>query len=277
VWYAVGGESAIGDAKKFDTEPAVNSVTITGLADSTVYKVWVKAKNASGGLSRESVPAISRKTSDPVNPFWYTGEFDYWDSETDGYEITATTLSYNKMPPWGSSESIGGFGYKGDIRYYVEFDPVETAAKAPKTQRGKWGEDISGYPAGVFIIEYQEGYAPANRPGNFFGVYFYGLGAVQEPDPSGYPYTSMWLNTNHQGDRLAYLGNSFGLNEAQGGPRDNPYAGDPEAPTLEEAINRFTLDNIHLFIAYVATPWYRLKGTYTTGSGSNWVKGGTYP
>jgi hypothetical protein len=273
VWYAVGTAATLNDAQKFSTEPTTNSVTITGLADSTVYKVWIKAKN-SGGLSRESPPVASRKTSDPVNPFWYTGDFDYWDSETDGYEITATTLDYNTMPPWGNSELIGGFGYKGDIRYYVEFDLEEAALIEPKTQRGKWGESLAGYPSGVFIIEYREGYAPANRPGNFFGVYFYGLGAVQEPDPSGYPYDGHSLAVNHQGDRLAYLGNSFGLNEAQGGPDGGPVIGDPETATLEEAIERFTLENMKYFIAYVATPWYRLKGTYTTGAENDWVREG---
>jgi hypothetical protein len=263
VWYAPSPGSIV-DAAKFALEPAGNSVTLTGLQDSTVYHVWVKAKDAEGNVSPPSSTAVCRKTSDPVNPFWYSG-LDYWDSQTDGYEITETTLGYNTMPPWNTNGMIGGFGYKGDIRYYVEFDPEEAARIAPKTQTGKWGEDLSGYPAGVFIIEYREEHTPTDsRPGNFFGVYFYGLGAPQTPAVNN------WLTEQHIGDRLAYLGNSIGLSEAQGGPRGVGSQWNPETPTLEEAIERFTLENIGQFIAYVATPWYRIKD-------GRWVKGGTYP
>jgi hypothetical protein len=263
VWFAPS-PGRIEDAAKFDGEPAGNQLTLTGLQDGTVYHVWVKAKDADGNVSPPSSTAVCRKTSDPVNPFWYSG-LDYWDSETDGYEITETTLGYNTMPPWKTNGMIGGFGYKGDIRYYVEFDPEEAARIAPKTQTGKWGEDLSGYPAGVFIIEYREEHKPTDqRPGNFFGVYFYGLGAPQTPA------TNNWLTAQHIGDRLAYLGNSIGLSEAQGGPRGVGSQWNPETPTLEEAIERFTLENIHQFIAYVATPWYRIKD-------GRWVKGGDYP
>ncbi|MDR0597828.1 MAG: Ig-like domain-containing protein [Treponema sp.] len=260
-------------AAPFAFEPTDNSVIITDLEDGTVYDVWALAKDAQGYAGAPSAPQTCR-TSDPVNPFWYSGDFDYWDSETDGYEITETTLGYNTMPPWSGDGMIGGFRYMADIRYYVEFDPEEAAALAPKTQTGKWGESLAGYPAGVFIVEYRDGYRPADsRPGDFFGVYFYGLGAPQTTSQRNS------LTVNHIGDRLAYLGNSIGLSEAQGGPKGVTQQWNPETQTLEEAIERFTLENIHRFIAYVATPWYRLKGNYTNNGAAddNWIKGGDYP
>jgi hypothetical protein len=78
-----------------------------------------------------------------------------------------------------AGDSIGEFAYKSDIRYYVEFDPAEADAKASKTQIGKYQESLAGHPAGVFIVEYRDDCKPKDRPGDFFGVYFYGLGAIQ--------------------------------------------------------------------------------------------------
>jgi hypothetical protein len=260
VWYAAS-PGRFEDAEQCDGEPAGNSVTITGLQDSTVYHVWVKAKDADGNVSPPSASLTCLKTSDPVNPFWYDN-VDYWDSGTDGYEVTETTLGYNSFPPYGGG--MYSYGYQGDIRYYVEFDLEETARIAPKTQTGKWGEDLRGYPAGVFIIEYREDHKPANRPGDFFGVYFYGLGALQNSE------NTSPLVTYHIGDRLAYLGNSYGLSEAQGGPPGAQGSYDPETETLEEAIERFTLENMDRFIAFIATPWYRFND-------NTWVKGGDFP
>jgi hypothetical protein len=270
-WVEAADDSSPADALESETP----GVTITGLADSTVYTVWVKAKDSAGKLGLPSDPVSCRKTSDAVNPFWYTGDFDYWDSETDGYEITAATLDYNTMAPWNDNGYIGGFKYKADIRYYVEFDPAEIAEKAPKgpkgkpkTDTGKYEEDLTGYPAGVFIVEYRDDLKPADRPGDFFGVYFYGLGAVQTNTTTG-------LTWNHGNDRLAYLGNSYGLSQDQGGPQGVTTGWDPETETLEEAIDRFTLENMHRFIAFVATPWYRIKGAYNKSP--QWVRGGSFP
>jgi hypothetical protein len=268
VFYATGAQAALVSAVQFGEDIETTSVTITGLADSTVYTVWVRTKDSGGKYSAYSAPSVCRKTSDPVNPFWYTGDFDSWESGYDGYAITATTLNYNTMAPWDEHSE---FKYMADIRYYVEFDPAEAAEKAPKTQKGKFQESLAGHPAGVFIIEYREDCKPEGRPGDFFGVYFYGLGAVQTNN------STMWT-TQHHNDRLAYLGNSYGLSEQQGGP-DGAQEWDPEAETLEAAIERFTLDNIGQFIAYAATPWYRLKGTFTDNNQNDeqWVKGGGYP
>jgi uncharacterized protein YjdB len=271
--YAVS-PGTLESAAPFAVEPVTNSVIITDLDDRTVYDVWVTAKDAAGNAGVPSAPQTCFRTSAPVNPFWYSGDFDFWDSETDGYEITETTLGYNTMTPWSGSGLIGGFRYMADIRYYIEFDPAEAAAMAPNTQIGKWQESLEGYPAGVFIIEYRDDARPVDsRPGDFFGVYFYGLGAPQTTSEKNS------LTVNHVGDRLAYLGNSIGLSEAQGGPKGVTQQWNPETQTLEEAIERFTLENIHKFIAYVATPWYRLKGNYTDNHSSddNWIKGGTYP
>jgi hypothetical protein len=259
-------------AVKLATDPEGTAVTITGLADSTVYQVRVRAKDAGGGTSPLSGTVTSRKTSDPVNPFWYTGDFDYWESETDGYIITETAMLYNTMAPWAANGLIGGFKYEADIRYYVEFDNAEAAEKAPKTQRGKYQESLKGHPAGVFIIEYRAENMPADRPGTFLGVYFYGLGALQTNGTSA-------LTVHHRNDRLAYLGNSIGLSQTQGGPQGVGQQWDPETATLAEAVELFTLENIHRFIAYVATPWYRLKGEFTNDSVNDeqWIKGGSYP
>jgi hypothetical protein len=64
VYYSVGTNFA--GATKWGEEPTEPKATITGLADSTVYNFWVKAKNPSGEGALSRMFTATKRTSDPV-------------------------------------------------------------------------------------------------------------------------------------------------------------------------------------------------------------------
>ena len=235
-----------------------------GLPDGTTYYVWVEAVNAAGtSLS----PAAIRTTSATIPPFFYDkdedgNDFYSWDSFSgdDGSGKGGADF-YIVEPPNSERASgymkYGGFsigtsnvGYKGNIVYHASFDPDEAAQKAPHTQYGKWGERLDGKPAGVFIVEYDPPKEFQGRTLAYQGVYYWGVGAKQT--------VSNGWGQNHSdpvGQVLCYFSNSYGLKAA--GKTDGKFSGNPETETAEAAIDRFTLDNMVEFIAFVAIPWYR--------------------
>jgi hypothetical protein len=237
--------------------------TDDGLPDGTTYYVWVEAVNAAGtSLS----PAAIRTTSAAIPPFFYEADeegqdFYSWDSFSGEETGKGGMDFYIVEPPNNDRPSgymkYGGFsigtsnvGYKGNIVYHASFDPDEAAEKSPHTQVGKWGESLEGKPAGVFIVEYDPPKDFYGQKLAYQGVYYWGVGAIQT--------VSNGWGPNHSdpiGKVLCYFSNSYGLKSA--GKADGKFSGNPETVTAEAAIDRFTLDNMVEFIAFVAIPWYR--------------------
>jgi hypothetical protein len=240
----------------------VSSIDITeiegdGLPDGTTYYVWVSAYNNSG----ETVsPRASRTTTTSIPTFFYDQpkngqgkDFVSWDSFTGGskpgeggvdFYIVTPPNDENPSPYMQYGPERGGqlFGYKGDIAYHVAFDPAEAARLAPHTQYGKYGERLDNLPAGVFIVEYETPHGTVENPRTYQGVYYWGVGGT------------------YQSSTTVYFSNSYGLGAVSSTkPNGEKYkfAGNPETATLERAIDRFTLENMDEFIAYVAVPWYR--------------------
>jgi hypothetical protein len=239
-----------------------------GLPDGTKYYVWVEAVNDGG--SSFSDPA-ERTTSGTMDSIFYhhiaeDGRVMYsWDSFSgdgdtgkggaDYYRITEPDAEHpGGTMFYGGNVGTSQFGFSGDIRYFVEFDKEEAKRLAPHTQYGKWEERLDDKPSGVFIVEYNE---PEGNAGQrkFQGIYYWGVGAIQTttggnlgPAPT----------RNPQGLELIYFSNSYGLRSS--GRENGKFAGNPETETLAQAIDRFTLENMVEFIAFVATPWYRCYG-----------------
>jgi hypothetical protein len=249
--------NAVTTSDDIETYPGIG----TALTQSTSYYVWVKAHNDSGSTDFSPVAVV--KTSEPVPEFWYQdsekGNVIRWDSDTDNYNITATTVSYNFIDSDTGGFTGKGFAYKGTIRHHIKFDPAEAAILQPNTQMGKWGEDLSGGESGVFIIEYDHeinndhrpGYVKNQNLGHFVGIYYWGAGAAMiNPGASSADHP---LVEPHIDMKMMYSSNPVLLDRSGGGVSVTGYC---ETETYEEAIERFTLKDMKNFIAFVATPWY---------------------
>jgi hypothetical protein len=249
------------------TDLTVSSTDITdlegdstegGLPDGTAYTVWVGAYNDSGETFS---PPATRTTTAAIPEFFYNQQpnahgqsFVSWDSFTgDGgtgkggvdFYIVTPPNDQNKSPYMRYGPDVGGqlFGYKGDIAYHVAFNLQEAATLAPHTQYGKYGEPLNGLPAGVFIVKYDES---VKKPGPnhwYQGVYYWGVGGT------------------YMSSTIVYFSNSYGLGST--GRPNAKFYGNPETATLEQAIDRFTLENMVEFIAFVAVPWYRNYEPYS--------------
>jgi hypothetical protein len=246
------------------------SSEITGLPDGTKYYVWVEAVNGSG--SSLSPPA-ERTTSFTIPEFFYKDfdedgnertDFDRWDSmfgvvgvggddcyvitppvpddpDTPENEYKPARLEYGKRT--GGTLPV----MRGNIVYFDIFldgqDEDGNFIRPLGTRLGRHGESLlkdgKETPAGVFIIEYDEGVLPNLK--RFQGVYYYGAGAIQTV-ATGYNPPHV---TTTVGLELCYFGNSYS-------------GANPETDTLPEAIDRFTLANMTRHIAFIAIPWYRV-------------------
>ncbi|MDR0684846.1 MAG: fibronectin type III domain-containing protein [Spirochaetaceae bacterium] len=148
---------------EFDTFPGESDK----LPNSTRYWVWVRAENG-WGYSDYS-PVATRKTFDPVDPWWYEGVESFGFLGMDGYRITPTRLTY--------FTGIGGLaGYTSDILHHEVFDQEDVDSLMSWS---KGGEDLSGLPGGVFIIKLDEA-KMSNKGGNYlyYAVYYWGRGYI---------------------------------------------------------------------------------------------------
>lgn len=249
------------------------------LPPATTYYVRVDAVNGDGPtlsqvIKRTTSYVIGCNLNDPDdqnNPhnsdfFWKDEDgnsFISWDSVPDvNFQNSGLDMYRIRQPSeaepggymtYGGEGQIGALvGYEGHIRYHVAFDSQEAARKAPHTQYGHYttNERLDGRPAGVFIVEYKKPQG-SNNDRIYQGVYYWGVGATQ---------TSNALH-GQQGKTLCYFSNSYGL--ASAGKVDGKFHGNPETSTLGAAIDRFTLDNMVEFIAFVAIPWYRVYTPYS--------------
>jgi hypothetical protein len=197
VWYHTSGDFS--SAKKFAVEPADTNVTLTGLANSTTYYVWVRSKNSNTGTSELSI-AVSAKTSDPL-PAAFSDGSSWWGSDpVDRYMIFDYTNAVPADERWElayqDSHGTGGedsYGYKGFIKYAVQHT-----------------ED-----SGVIILEYHD---KNSSP----------LGAWDtKPPPEGAKFAAVYYSS------LA-AGTSVKIDKAKSSDMPNV-----ETVTLNEAIAKF--------------------------------------
>jgi hypothetical protein len=140
VYYAETGSTIPATAAKSNI--STESTTLTSLTSATVYNVWVKAVNSSGSTASDPWEAV------PYDPGLMNDFVGIWDSYSDGYVISATSIEYDDgFPDWPGD-------FAGNIRYVDEYDAVN-------------GE-------GVIIVEYTEmpGSPYTEGTSNYEGVYY---------------------------------------------------------------------------------------------------------
>jgi hypothetical protein len=216
------------------------------LPDSTSYYVWLKPWNNDG--EGAFGPVAVRKTSDPIDPYWWT-DIDWWET-IDSYEFY-----FNEK-----NELVIGYDTRGTVtgkedrrwivRHHTSFDPAELNKKIPRTTYGHYTtmEDLTGAPAGVFIVETNRTVDP------FYAVYYWGHRTIQtayegKTNPSG-------EHVSLQGTVHSYLSNAWG-----GG-------GGGYQATLGKAIDNYSriVAGFSFYVAFVAVPWYPFKdGKYKYG------------
>jgi hypothetical protein len=246
----------------------ITTYNASALPKGTTYYIWLKAYNESG----DTLPCdpVKVTTSQPVSDVWlkdHDEDIIRWHSDFDYYDIDETTLSYN------FDSYPGGYAYKGTIRHHVKFDPTEAAILQPHTQMGKMGEGLEGRECGVFIIEYihtgddrdqEPNYVPGyirgtSTPNRYFqGIYYWGVGTTFEPDDVQHSLSP------HIGMTTMYTSNSVWLNLTQ-----MTFGSYCETTTYEDAVDRFTLKDMHKFIAFVAAPWYPVVEGMVEAGGCN--------
>jgi hypothetical protein len=267
---------AVAAAAEYKLEIDTFGGSTNKLPKGETYLVWLTAKNDDGATP--AGPKATVTTSQPVPEWWYQDEqgrqYVRWDSDTDEYNIDATTVKYN----WTRGDGYpAGFAYKGVIRHHRKYSASEARSIEPRTHTGKLYENLSAGEFGVFIIEYihadmdnyvfsAEDNTPMGptsstnegRPGYlrgsasperyFFGVYYWGAGITMQTtstDPLAIP---------HNGMRMMYTSNSWPIKNGYDTFNEINYGID--CRTYEQALERFTLKNMDYFIAFVATPWY---------------------
>jgi hypothetical protein len=203
----------------FDTYPGEDEAG--KLPNSTRYWVWVKSKNSKG--TSEFSPAAMVKTFDPIDSWWYDGVSAFqWDTVfSEGYQMTESTIRY--------VFNSAGLGFTGDILHHELFDPADVTKFFSPT--GKFGEDLKGKPAGVFIIKMQEG-SYSNNGYYYTAVYYWGKGATGRLTIGGT-------------DEISYI--------------INPWDGPPEQETYAKALQAFTAEKFKSkWIKLVPEPYYRV-------------------
>jgi hypothetical protein len=198
------------------------------LPGNTPYWVWTTA--AKGNATTQPSPPTKKKTTAPVPEFFWKADsndvlpiFDCHAGDRYRFtkEDTKTTIKY-----WFGVEH-----YIGDVYYHEVFDPPSDTDNKPFPNKGKDNAVCNGYPAGVFIIKYQEGHVSK----------WLGGGQPSKNDPTGQKrysavyYWGMGTTKPSSGGKIeSYIVNQWG--------------GYAETITLEEALDRFTCARVATFV-----------------------------
>lgn len=268
---------------------------ITGLADTTLYYVQVRAKNSNGTGAWATVVEADTPTGDPIDAFWYTGDYTHllngkmypeyksvydatefnnrvgWDSMTDCYyfipEDDGVRLVYGAPGvPIPMENSM--------IFYHKKFPAAEAEALAPGSMycRGLslyMHDNITRPVAGIFIYKHRftsgglsEG--PREDPEYvYYSTYYWGLGAIQRQK------TAFNDGIEIYGKYLIDMGNSapvFKPDPSLNMP-PNPEGVSFYSPTLAHAKANYTLAHMNYHIAWVSVPWYQRTLQYLGKNG----------
>jgi hypothetical protein len=237
------------------------------LPDNTAYWVWVTATNSSG--TTPPSPAAKRKTSLPIQPYFYDQYYHQGDSKYsadaqtgrpwfhgsgDNYYFTNTTSPVD-AGTLGSVKASGtiqysfgsqGYNYTGDVVYHETWYQGENGAGSESEDNGpfpdmsKSGADCFGLPAGVFVIKYKnvplvladrDKDKPADQKRVYSAVYYWGMGAIRP------------VGSSEAGRMESNI--------------VNQWAGYAETVTMEEALDRFTAANVATFLGLIPEPYYK--------------------
>jgi hypothetical protein len=209
-----------------------------GLPEDTPYWVWITATNKANATTQPS-PAAKKRTTAPIPEFFWEpkdGILPLFDClGADHYRFTQTTTGVGMgmtIKYWFGVEH-----YIGDVYYHEKFYP-SGADNKPFPNQGKGKENCIGYPAGVFVIKYQEGHVSKwlqgndNTPGKmkrYSAVYYWGMDTPETI--RGYEHQSYIVNQ---------------------------WAGYAETVTLEEALDKFTCARIGSYLAMGPEPYAQL-------------------
>jgi hypothetical protein len=228
VWYGTENDSA--RAQQFGSDiDGATTATITGFDKYIKHYVWVKAKN-SAGTSGFSPPASGIPLGlDPrlagVCQFILGGQ------ALEECTITTNTTTVDGIQSLGTME-FGGPGYgggntfsdifSGDILWAEAFDDEDVLKQEMffTPASGKW--DVIN--AGVIIIKYWPGHEHSmwTPTGNYYGLYY--------------------MNLKDDGKQVAIFHTS---------DQSSGY-GPTETTSLATAKERFTIDNIKLWLSTAA-------------------------
>jgi hypothetical protein len=215
VYYSTS--AGFNSAVKFDGEPTEPKVTVTGLADSTVYNFWVKAKN-SGGTTLESQKYTANKTSDDIPAYLKVnlipgGPVEHYVATNlgwpggDFYEVQDRGEAYPAHERYYFG--YGNFNYiPGIIKYVRQFaNPPEEPAVGKGYGVGAVYDLIWDINRGVIIYEY------TNNKGEKEYQATYYVNEHVEPHAPGDP------DNNHPNDvchaPMAVMGQANGYGSGQ--------------------------------------------------------------
>jgi hypothetical protein len=209
------------------------------LPNDTTYWVWITATNSSG--TTPPSPAAKKRTTAPVPEFFWEPNsedtlpiFDCHAGDRYRFTETATNIGMGMtIKYWFGVEH-----YIGDIYYHEIFDPPSGTDNKPFPNTGKDNAVCTGYPAGVFVIKYQEDHVSK----------WLGGGKPSKNDPTGekrYSAVYYWgmdtEKTMHGWAHQSYI--------------VNQWAGYAETITLEEALDKFTCARIGTYLHLMPEPY----------------------
>ena len=284
-----GDSGAAEVAEIFTAEKA----EIAGLDDAAQYYVQVRAKNIAGTGEWCSAVAADSPTGDPIDAFWYTGNYQHlldgvmypdhlaeynetefnnrvgWDSGTDCY--------YFIPEDEGLRLKYGAPGlaipFEDSIIFYHKKFPAAQAAELAPGSMGARGLDLymadntTRPDAGVFIYKHRNqpvsvGDGPRDDPDKvYYSTYYWGLGAIQR-------HKAAFSNgADYYGKYLIDMGNSAPIFPVPHLP-PKPDSVTFYSPSLAHAKANYTLAHMNYHIAWISVPWYQRTLQYLGKNGS---------